>query len=186
MSNYVINPDEWWNDCGTWRYDDEAREFSVTVLDNGDGFIRLGGYSTTYSGDIDSYVDPTAEEQRFTSWGYILAPIRKTEFYDEDGQPRMTVNVSNSFIKQMEAFCDADDKADWAAVYFAEWCRNNGGRSYKTDTDAYADVCYWLKNVAPEVDNGAEPWSSEAEPWALIHFLFECGHETEAEAHAAA
>lgn len=173
---YVIAPDDWWNDCGTWRYDDESMEFKVDVLDDGEDSdsIRLGGYSTTYCGDSDFYYDPMAEEQCFTTWGYILTPIKKSDFFNDDGEPCISVTVAPGFFELMQGYSDADTDAIGAAMGFAVWCRANGGRSYKTDLDAYDDVQAWLKDNEDYHEVGV---------YALINFLFECfDMETEAAA----
>lgn len=174
MGNYVIKPSEWWNDCGIWRYDDEALEFSITVLeDEKRGTIQFGGYSLTYSGDSDFYLDPTQEEQCFTSWGLILRSFDASKFFNEDGEPGVSLAVSDSFIKAMEEYSDKDDAAEWAASEFAERAQKNGGVPITTDTDAYEPVSKWL-----------DDWehNDEIEPWAVIHFLFEYGMSTDAAA----
>lgn len=174
MGTYVIKPSEWWNDCGIWRYDDEALEFSITVLeDEKRGTIKFGGYSLTYSGDSDFYLDPTQEEQRFTSWGYILNSFDASKFFNEDGEPGVSLAVSESFIKAMEKYSDEDSAAEWAAEEFAEWAQKSECAPIITDTNTYDHVSKWLDDW--EGNDGISPW-------AVIHFLFEHGMSTDAAA----
>lgn len=174
MKPYVIEPSEWWNDCGVWRYDDETFEFSITVLeDEKRGTIKFGGYSLTYSGNSDFYLDPTQEEQRFTSWGYILRSFDASKFFNEDDEPGVPLTVSDSFIKAMEAYSDQDSAAYWAASEFAQWAQESGGVPITTDTDAHEPVSKWLDGW--EHNDGIEPL-------AVIHFLFEYGFDTDAAA----
>lgn len=171
MKPYVIEPSDWWNDCGTWRYDDESEQFSVTVFAGSkQGSAKLGAYSTTYaSGHGERYYDPTQDEQKPALYGYALHDV--PDFLNEDGEPCRPVALAPGFLSEMERFRDRDGAAEWAAQEFARHCRETGGRTYRTDLDALDDMETFI--IANEEHSGVDPL-------AAVCFLFERGFETEA------
>ena len=173
MTPYIIEPDEWWNDCGTLRYTDETIGFDVIAEPTKAGKVKFLGSSLAYSGDCDFYFDATKSEQKCHCWGYLIEEYPADMFLDEDGEITEPITLAPGFVATMDGYRDRDEAAEYAAWKFAEWCKRSGGRRIMTEADAYPLVDEWMKTQPRPL--GCE----DVEDFEVVHFLFEYGYETE-------
>ena len=173
MKPYIIEPDEWWSDCGTLRYTDETIGFEVIAELTKAGKVKFLGSSLAYSGDCDFYLDATKDEQTGCCWGYFIEEYPADTFIDEEGEITGSVALAPGFVAMMEGYRDRDETAEYAAWEFAEWCKSIGGRRIMTEADAYPLVDEWMSTQPRPL--GCE----EVEDFEIVHFLFLYGYETE-------